>query len=187
MHFLHAISCNGLSSLSSFDVRLILILLILLHTRAGDQAIANPLAVQDNKATQRVPKIYSCKHTLRICDSNVREYRHTLETSRLWVISLLVKSIYTIQKSNQQSPQLIREKSKDYLIFIEGLSTSRIKILILCGLRSCRKDILVQKRNLCLHHLCRSGPKKVLLLDTENKGTAVHYFANYEYLLLEMA
>lgn len=51
MHFLHGISCNGLSSLSSFDARLILILLILLHTQAGDQAILNPLAVQDNKAT----------------------------------------------------------------------------------------------------------------------------------------
>lgn len=51
MHFLHAISCNGLSSLSSFDARLILILLILLHTRAGDQAIANPLVVQNNKTT----------------------------------------------------------------------------------------------------------------------------------------
>ena len=80
MHFLHGISYNALSSLSSFDARLILILLILLHTRAGDQAIANPLAAQDNKMTQRDPKIYSCKHKFRICDSNVREYRHTLET-----------------------------------------------------------------------------------------------------------
>lgn len=51
MHFLQAVICNGLKSLSSFDARLILILLILLHTRAGDQAIANPLAVQDNKMT----------------------------------------------------------------------------------------------------------------------------------------
>jgi hypothetical protein len=51
MHFLHAVSCNGLSSLSSFDARLIPIILILLHTRAGDQAIENPLAVQDNKMT----------------------------------------------------------------------------------------------------------------------------------------
>jgi len=51
MRFLHGISCNGLSSLSSFDVRLILILLILLHTRAGDQAISNPIVVQDNKTT----------------------------------------------------------------------------------------------------------------------------------------
>jgi hypothetical protein len=74
MYFLHGISCNGLSSLSSFDERLILILLILLHTRAGDHAMANPLAVQDNKTTD--PNIYSFKHTFRICDSNVRNLRN---------------------------------------------------------------------------------------------------------------
>jgi hypothetical protein len=51
MDCLHRISFNGLSSLFSFDARLILILLILLQTLAVDQGTANPLVAQDNTVT----------------------------------------------------------------------------------------------------------------------------------------